>query len=344
MFDLSTATRLAHLAALLTLASGASLGAADPDPRPDGDATIRAAAGDSEIVIRTTTRLAGAIDSLTYDGREFIDTLDHGRQLQSASNFDVDAPFTPETFNPTEAGSRRDHTGPTSTSRLLHKIAGPHWLQTTTQMAFWLAPDELSFGNPAKNTTKLSNHLLTKRVTIGHKHLEHVIRYDVCFHLPLGERHTYAQFEAVTGYMPPDFARFWAFEPSTGTLEPLSDGPGEQPRPVVLATENGQHAMGVYSPDQPSPGFEHAGYGRFRFQAERVVKWNCVFRLQDRQHGIAPGDYHFRNFVIVGDLETVRRCLVELHRLEPPRNAGPDDSPSVDIESGESDQGDASDG
>ena len=53
---------------------------------PDGNATIRAQAGASEIVITTSARLAGTIDSLTWKGREFINSADHGRQLQWASN------------------------------------------------------------------------------------------------------------------------------------------------------------------------------------------------------------------------------------------------------------------
>ena len=52
---------------------------------------------------------------------------------------------------------------------------------------------------------------------------------------------------------------------------------------MVFATEGGTHAMGVFSPDQPSPGYEKAGYGRFRFKAEKVVKWNCVFRPRARR-------------------------------------------------------------
>ena len=42
-----------------------------------GNATIRASVGDSEIVITTTDRLAGAIHSLTWNGKEFIDSHDH---------------------------------------------------------------------------------------------------------------------------------------------------------------------------------------------------------------------------------------------------------------------------
>lgn len=274
---------------------------------------IRAPAGESEIVITTTDRLAGAIHSLTWNGVEFIDSTDHGRQLQSASNFDLSSKFTGETFNPTEAGSRFDGAGPTSTSRLLHLVTTTDSLQTTSQMAFWLRPDDKSAGNPAKNTTALSNHLLTKRVKIGWRDLPHVIQYDVTFHLPIGEAHTYAQFEAVTGYMPEAFKIFRKFNPETQDFEPLSDGPGEQNMPVVLATESGSHAMGVYSPQQPSPGFKNAGYGRWRFEPQRVVKWNCVFRIREPEAGIQSGEYSFRNFVIVGDLETVRTSLIRLH-------------------------------
>lgn len=297
-------------AAIWTLLLSAACPASEP---VSGDAVIRAPAGESEIVITTTDRLAGAIHSLTWNGVEFIDSTDHGRQLQSASNFDLSSKFTGETFNPTEAGSRFDGAGPTSTSRLLHLVTTTDSLQTTSQMAFWLRPDDKSAGNPAKNTTALSNHLLTKRVKIGWRDLPHVIQYDVTFHLPIGEAHTYAQFEAVTGYMPEAFKIFRKFNPETQDFEPLSDGPGEQNMPVVLATESGSHAMGVYSPQQPSPGFKNAGYGRWRFEPQRVVKWNCVFRIREPEAGIQSGEYSFRNFVIVGDLETVRTSLIRLH-------------------------------
>jgi hypothetical protein len=279
---------------------------------PDfGHAVIRGPFADSEIVITTTPRLAGAIHSLTWNGKEFIDSADHGRQLQSASNLDAGTRFTGETFNPTEAGSRRDGAGDKSTSKLLHLSAHGNQLQTTTQMAFWLAPGEKSAGEPAKNATALSNHLLYKRVVIGFDGLPNVIQYDVTFTVPVGERHNYAQFEALTGYMPAEFETFLKFNPETAELEPISDGPGEQSMPVVLATASGSHAMGVYSPQQPSPGYEQAGYGRWRFTRQRVTKWNSVFRTRNAA-GIEPGEYSFRNFVVVGDLSTVRETLHQL--------------------------------
>lgn len=288
------------------------LAAETPSP-PNGNAVIRGKAGASEIVITTTNRVAGAIHSLTWNGKEFINSTDHGRQLQSASNLDCGRPIQAETFNPTEAGSRADGAGDKSSSKLLQIRAEGAELQTTTQMAYWLKPGEKSSGHPARNDKILSDQLLRKRVHIGHKTLPHAIEYEVTFTLPKGEKHTYAVFEALTGYMPDEFNRFWKFDAASGELKPMERGQGEQPCPVVLSTASGSHAMGVYAPEQPLAGFGKVGYGRFRFAKEKVNKWNCVFRLRDAK-GIKPGDYRFRMFVIVGSLADVRTTLQALQK------------------------------
>lgn len=282
-------------------------------PSIPGDSVIRAKAGPSEIVITTTSRLAGAIHSLTWNGREFINSADHGRQLQSAINLDCATPITAEAFNPTEAGSRRDGRGENTTSRLLKLSATGNELSTIIQMAFWLLPGEKSGLNPAKNTVALSNHLLAKHVLIGYRNNPNIIPYDVTFTIPKDEKHNQAVFEALTGYMPPDFSEFLQFNPKTGELEPLSDGPGEGKNPVVLSVPGGSHAMGIYAPPQPAPNMKGPSYGRFRFVKAKVVKWNCVFRLADK-NGIAPGEYPFHMFVIVGDLNTVHNSMRALQR------------------------------
>lgn len=279
-------------------------------PAPvSGNAVIRGKAGGSEIVITTTDRLAGAIDSLKWNGKEFIDSHDHGRQLQSAASFDMakGGEFWSECFNPTEAGSRKDDTGNASSSKLLRLSASGPELRTTTQMAFWLAPGEKSSGRPALNAQVLSDHVVSKRVHIGYRNLSHVIEYAVTFTMPSKERHTLAQFEALTGYMPVEFGRFWKYVPRADKLEPLDAGPGEQEFPVVFATDDGKYAMGVFSPE-PKPG-----YGRFEFKPEKVVKWNCVFRLRSPTR-VPTGDHRFRVFVAVGTVEDVKQSLHALVR------------------------------
>jgi hypothetical protein len=292
----------------LAVALGFSLGATAFAFGGNADAIIRAPAGRSEIVITTTSRLAGAIDSLTWDGREFINSTDHGRQLQSAASFDNSATANAETFNPTEAGSRRDHIGPISTSRLQELSAAGNHLRTRTQMAFWLAPGERSEGQLARNTNRLSDYLLTKEVRIGYERWPQALDYRVTFTVPTNARHHTAQFEAVTGYMPPEFDTFWQFNPQTQKLEPLSDGPGEINHPVVLATADGKQAMGIFAPTQPQPHTTGPTYGRWRFKAEKVVKWNCVFRVRDKGV-LRTGDYSFRMLIPIGTRAEVEAML-----------------------------------
>jgi hypothetical protein len=295
--------------ALLVLLPALSLGA----DAPSGKAVIRGKVGDGEIVITTTSRLAGTIHSLKWAGKEFIDSHDHGRQLQSASNFDCSKKFIPEVFNPTEAGSMSDGTGPRSSSKLLKISARGNELTTQTQMAFWLRPGEKSSGHLAYNDTTLSNHVIAKRVRIGYKDMPNVLDYLVTFTVPKGEKHHYAQFEALTGYMPPEFEKFFLYDPKKEKLLPLDDGPGEQAHPVVFATKDGKHAMGVYSPEQPK-GYEKAGYGRFRFKNEKVVKWNCVFRVRDSD-GVRSGEYRYQMYVVVGTLDDCSKGMKKLHEL-----------------------------
>lgn len=286
---------------------------ADEPAGAAADQQIRGAYAGSEIVITTTKRLAGAIHSLEWNGVEFIDSFDHGRQLQSACSFDASAGgrFVAECFNPTEAGCRNDRDGDASTSRLLRMQVHGAALDSTVQMAFWLAPGQQSGGRDAINRTRLSDHRVRKQVQIGYRRFPNVIDYRVTFTVPDSERHTYAQFESLTGYMPWRFSRFETIDLTNGTLQAIDDGPGEQALPLIFSTANGEHAMGIWSPDQPSPGYQHAGYGRFRFEAARVVKWNCVFRVRDPA-GVRSGDYGFRQFVIIGDRAAVRETMTAL--------------------------------
>lgn len=276
---------------------------------PSGDATIRGKAGPSDIVITTTNRLAGAIHSVTWNGKEFIDSTDHGRQLQSAAAFGLGEwkNFSAERYNPTEAGSARDGIGPKSSSKLVGLQARKNELTTIVQPAFWLAPGERDQSKlPAFNKTVLSDFLITKQVTIGYKQYANAIDYRATVTVPFTERHTLAQFEAVTGYMPIEFTKFWTLDVKTGDLAPLTDGPGEQPKPVILSTENGLWAMGAWSPEATEKG-----YGRWRFPEAKVVKWNVVFRTEDR-NGIAAKNYTYRTFVAVGSLQNVRDTLFGL--------------------------------
>jgi len=278
-----------------------------------GDAQISSLVNNSLLVIKTSSRVAGTIDSLTWRNKEFINKYDHGRELQSAAQFDGYG----ECYNPTEGGSSADGTRPVSTSILRSLSASGNVLTAKTQMAFWLRSGETSpfcpAGAVAQNKHELSDYFLDKKVTIGFQGIPNVIEHLVTFTVP--NQHNSAFFEALTGYMPSEFSSFWTYDPKTQKLNPLSDGPGEQNLPVILATPDGQYAMGVYSPDLPDPKYPWAGYGRFRFNLpgppeNSTVKWNCVFRRSP----VPAGSYNFRCYSIVGTLQQVTSGMDKLYQ------------------------------
>lgn len=276
------------------------------------------------ITIGTSSQFAGAIDSVVWAGKEFINRDDHGRQLQSASSYDGFG----ECLNPTEAGSGPDGKKSTSSSKLLGISTENNILRTTTQMAYWTAPGQAypaGCGSrpefkKAQNTTVVSQDLLSKEVRIGWQGLENVLEYLVSF--KVNEPHASATFEALTGYLTRDFSSFWALDTTTGLVTPLSVGPGEQAKVVILSSPDQKYAMGVYSPELPQAQWGNAGYGRFAFPASNTMKWNAVFR----QNNIAAGTYSFRLYVALGNLQQVQKSLMATHiffKGVPPVNPPP---------------------
>lgn len=276
----------------------------------NGDMSIAAPALGDKISATTQLRFAGAISSLIFRGKEYIDITDHGRQMQSASSFDQ----LGECYNPTEAGSRNDGAGATSSSRLLSVSKGLNWLETETDMAFWLSPgtDYLRTTNrtcgdrpqvtQAVNSTVTANHVLKKRVEIGYAGQENVVNYQAEFKVP--ESRMTATFEAATVYTPKYFAKRLTLDPMTGKLQ-QTDIQGEQALPVILASADEQHAIGVYSGNLPRNAL---GYGTFSFADTNKI--NCVFR----ETNILPQTYRYQCIFAVGTLIEVSGAIMALHK------------------------------
>jgi hypothetical protein len=275
----------------------------------DGRAFIKAPFQGSEIEIGISARNAGAIDSLTWKDVQFIDDYDHGRELQSAANFDGHR----ECFNPTEAGSYKDDTGATSSSRLLSLQVTESQIVTRTRMAFWLTPGETSpscRGIKAVNTTVLSDFELTKKVTLGAHGIPNVIEHDVTYHVP--RQHRRAVFEALTAWMPSRFVKFWSYDPAKDALTPLDAKRGSQPLPLIVSTADDSFAYGIYSADLPQRNGERGGYGRSLYTGlldfHPTTNANCVFRFRE----VTAGDYRFVCYSIVGSLADVKASMARL--------------------------------
>lgn len=287
----------------MLLVAGLSVPLAACAPAPIPAWVVQSEYGGSPVLLWTNTRVAGAIDGLVWRGMQFIDSYDHGRQLQSALHMNGNG----ECYNPTQAGSMRDGSGPSSSSRLLEVKAEGKVLHAKTQMAFWLAPGERSAhcgGRPgeAKNNATLSDVVLESTATIA----GNVIRHDVTYVLP--REYESVIFEALTAYMPIRFSTIYGLDLRTESLESIGPGPGGQPLPVILATADGNYALGVYSP--PAPGL--LGFGRWLFPDVwgPTAKWNCAFRFWN----VAAGRHAFTCYSVFGTLDEVRTTIQRLHR------------------------------
>lgn len=239
---------------------------------------------------------SGAICSMTWRGKEFIDKKDHGRLLQSASSFND----LGEGYNPTEGGSSMYDDGfypqPSKSSKLLYRRAVNNYLLTDSRMGFW---------NPVNNSL-VSDHYLTKEVRIGALGYSNVIEYKTNFDIQDYSRPLYkGQFEVLTAYMPSEFSQFYTVSKS-GNVAILPVQPvGEQTEPIMFATSSGSHALGIYMPGLPQPTYPFAGYGRWQFGD--CVKFNAVMRFAN-----PSGNYRFTTYLVIGTQQEVTATLIAL--------------------------------
>ena len=277
-------------------------------PNSRKTASIQGVYRNSRIVVGVSSRTAGAIDSLTWRGMQFVDKNDHGREFQSADVFFNKG----ECFNPTEAGSDKDGVGQTSTSRLLSISTNSNVLITKQRMAYWIGPGDKSSkckGTVSTVSLPLSDDVFSKVVEIGVDGFPNIIRYKATFSIP--ENRKQGGFEVIAGYMPVKFSEFFTFEPATGDLEPLSDGPGKQPTPLIFSTKNHLFALGVYGMRNQSHLVYGPTYARYRFEeptrTAKTEKWNCAFE----EHDVLAGDHTFSCYMIVGTLSDVEHTMVD---------------------------------
>ncbi|WP_155888687.1 hypothetical protein [Inquilinus limosus] len=299
-----------------------------------GDGTIQADVFGSPLEIRTSTRMGGAIESLTWNGKEFINSSDHGRLMQSASSFNK----LGECYNPTEAGSTYDKRGKSS-SQLIEFSAQGNRLTSTNRPAYWrnclrdkgdrvaaTRTDSsvlqlLQSVGGKQELSKASDHTFSKDVTIGFEGHPNIIVYKVTFRIPDSFPFTDAVFEPLTAYMPTStVSEFFRYAPlgkgacSWPEMCRLPDAPKgyTQRLPLILSSSDGKYAMGIYSPDVIST--TDAARARENFynffynsdgRASSVVKWNVTAVRKD----LSSREYSFTEYVVIGSKEQVKEGI-----------------------------------
>ncbi|KAK7114011.1 uncharacterized protein [Littorina saxatilis] len=271
------------------------------------------------LFVSASARMGAAVDSLVWNNHEFINSWDHGRELQMAMNFIPHG----ECFNPTEAGGRDDSQTAVTNTHTQSVHASGITLSTTVLPAFWLRAvhampptRHCRNGKSAMNTENTYRHPFSKKVTlqcpgVSQPCLHFRSTFTIAGTIP---SYTTLQMEAPTGYLTGDFTVFRSFDHSSGHLVAYSAR-----KPLVQSTHDDRFAMGVFSPpNQDTDEFMY--YGKFQFpnkiDGAASNKWNVVYR----KHTLPAGSTHVFNYdtyICVGTVNDVTACLKKLLQAHP---------------------------
>lgn len=280
--------------------------------------------GNEVMSVGASTRTAGAIDSLIYRRKEFINKFDHGRQISIA--FRNDTFVTGECDNPTEPGSAEDGIKPTSTTKILELEAYMSGaLKTKVEPAFWTSPtmttpDTCTKGPRNDGRYTANDQHIEKLVQVGYNGDPNIMTYDVFVHNKRADVPGF-QIETPTGYLTYEFTKYSKLMPD-GTLKSIDMDAwtrpgygsyqffgGELNEPGIISTPDGLYAMGAWAPAHYG---KNPRYALYKFPSphreEMTNKWSLFFRLGRLQ----VQTYHFRSYIVVGSLQEVR---AKLHAL-----------------------------
>jgi hypothetical protein len=272
--------------------------------------TLDKSVNGSRAAITLARNFGGSIVSFTYRGQQYVNdddakgVVDYGRQLQSAANFED----LGECFNPTEAGGRYDKGKPQSSARLIAWSKTADSIESSTDMAFWMEPNEQHqkgcgpsrSSKRATNTGRTMGYVLKKKVTFGKDAVQNVLQYDTVFQVP--EAKSRGRFVPVSIHLPTAFEHIYLWTADAGVRD-LGAKKNHRGREVIIAaTADRRHAMAVYSPKQAGKDF----YGLRKVPNSTVVR--TVYQIGDTPRG----DHAFSDLVFFGTVDEVAAGLKAL--------------------------------
>lgn len=313
---------------LIALAGLLLCGVASIRAQVNGNATISAndpAFG--PISISTSSQYAGAISSLKWGGKEFINNWDHGRQLQP--NYEFFNRY--ECYNVYEAGSKDDVNLPTTSSQLLSLTASGNALESTTQMA-WYMPrreprqPESVYGDycgdpnywirPVPDYTgQPSAYRVHKTVTIGFAGIPNVIDYQSDLLIP---EPVLKGLNQITAVLPYEFSTMRSYDVVSKQYRRIRQLGGGDENVKVMATADGRYALGFYSPDIlqfPGDDTSNWWYTVPPTPGSTDLEFPCVHVGSiTRYESAQAGDHSYdRAYLVIGNLDQVKESLGKVH-------------------------------
>jgi hypothetical protein len=200
----------------------------------------------------------GATWRWTWNGVQFINNDDYGRQIQSDFYFPPDF----NSSNPNEAGDYYPRANPVTAhgSPLLRFENQGNTQYTRAVPLNW---DPTAFGGDPDHPIIWNQMVLGKDLTLNFNSMGSVAKYTTHLILPTATRGT---FEAPAVYLRANFNRFWTYDAPSGALAEITDqvpsgcnfagsyfysphfGGG------IISDATGENALGVYGVDDANGG------------------------------------------------------------------------------------------
>ena len=280
------------------------------------------------IYISGSDRTAIAIDSLVWNNIEFINSWDHGRELQQAVTTNDG-----ECYNPTEAGSGNgDGITATSSSAVLSVACNETTLTTSVLPAYWMVPGSSESGcGAAINQDKVSNWTMSKSVSIGYDGIDNVVHFVNDVYVPIDLTNASSsngigtQIEAPTAYLNANFDSFYCIDFENG--KDLNGNLSEivisnkvggsagvlkiNSSYVIIGMNDTNAAMGVMPKIYPQRGFALYNFLGLGYDSCKTSKWSIVTY---HENIVAGSTLKFENWFCIGTLKDVHTCMSQLYQ------------------------------
>jgi len=213
------------------------------------------------VTVESNAVAGGSVWRWTWNGMQFINNVDYGRQIQNAFYY-LDPTGNLNLYNPNEAGDLYSRANPATAhgSPLLRFENNGNTQSTRTIPLNW---DPTVFGGDPDHPIIWNQIVLGKDVTLNFSNMGSVAQYTTHLTLPTAAQGSLAE-PAI--YLRANFNRFWVYDAPSKTLSEVT---GEVPSGcntgneyifytqaggAIISDPSGNFAMGVYAVDEAHGG------------------------------------------------------------------------------------------
>jgi len=293
------------------------------EPRADhaslATLAVTTSRGGSRLVIASNRNAGCALWSWVWEGFEYVNVHDYGRQIQTA--FVSDRGRANEA-NPTEAGSRFS-TGftPLQGSPCLYAVNRSPATQAT--LAVPLEYEPVRWGGSLARAFLWRDVRIGKEITLDYLGLGPVARYTSIVTVPAAVPEAGVEIPSI--YLHVSLSRFYGYDAASGVLlsqEPAAEGGTLPPSGyggVIAATPDGARAFGQYGVVDSlggSVGHWPSGFSYFLFPDARDTLGpaaNATAKIRALHAGLRQGENRLTTYLMSGTLREVQALMDSLY-------------------------------